>query len=121
MKKLFLTLLCLVFLLGGCGHKKVDYSDLPFANISYSRAGSHDTETIRFASDGTFYYSCSCGSPVNDSDLCEGYAFDRDTQTFALNYIETTEETITEIALVSCEGDTLVLDFDSDIRTFAKA
>ena len=121
MKKLSVILLGLVFLLVGCGNKKTVYSDLPFADVSYSRAGDHDEETICFAADGTFYYSCSCGNPVNDSDLCEGYTFDRDKKTFALNYSETTDETITEFKLVSCEDDTLVLDFGSDIRTFTKA
>ena len=121
MKKLLLALLCLVFLLAGCGNKKTDYSDLSFAGVSYTRQGSHDTETIRFASDGTFYYSCSCGNPVNDSDLCEGYTYDRESKIFTLNYPETTDETVTTITLVSCDGDTLVLDFGGDIRTFAKA
>lgn len=90
----------------------------PFINIAWTRDAENDTETIYFGEDGSFRYSCGCGNPVNDSDLCEGYSYDAQTKTISLEYIETTEEAVTQITVKSCDGKTLVLDFAGDLRTF---
>ena len=91
----------------------------PFTDISWVRDAENDVETIRFGTDGSFRYSCACGNPVNDADLCEGYTYDEDTKTISLNFIEQTEEeTASQIVVKSCDGKTLVLDFNGDVRTF---
>ena len=113
-------------LFAGCGdHKKTedqsaDYSQYPFVNISWTRDAEHDTETIHFGEDGSFSYSCSCGNPVNDSDLCDGYTYDDATKTITLDCIETTDEMITIIKIVKCDENSLHLDFDGEIRIFEK-
>ena len=111
-------------LLIGCGgndaSKKVDYSEYPFVNISWTREGEHDSETIRFNADGSFTYSCGCGNPVNDSDLCEGYTYDDAAKTITLKCTEKTDEMITSIKIVKCDENTLQLDFGGEIRTFVK-
>ena len=110
----------------GCSDNKkgenqnVDYSKYSFVNVSWTREAEHDTETIRFGADGSFSYSCSCGNPVNDSDLCEGYKYDDATKTITLNYVETTDETVTVIKIVKCDENSLHLDFNSDIKIFKK-
>ena len=127
-KYLSLIILVLVFaiLFVGCsGSKKtedqnVDYSEYPFVNTSWTRDAEHDTETIRFGEDGSFGYSCGCGNPVNDSDLCEGYTYDDDTKTITLDCIETTDEMVTKIKIVKCDENSLHLDFDGEIRIFEK-
>lgn len=92
-----------------------------FINISFTRENEHDTETIRFDDEQIFHYSCGCGNPVNDADLCEKYTYNEITQEITLEYIETTDETIPLIKVVSYENDTLTLDFGNDIRIFTKA
>ena len=95
----------------------VEYS---LFDISWTRDAEHDTETIRFNKDGSFGYSCGCGNPVNDSDLCEGYTYDEDTKTITLDCIETTDEMVTVIKVVKCDENSLHLDFDGDVRIFEK-
>lgn len=113
-KGLFLLMACLCFLTG-CGKEEAGFMD-----ISWTRDTEADTETIFFGSDGSFRYFCGCGNPVNDADLCEGYTYDEKSGSITLECIEMTEEMVTEIEVVSCDGDTLELDFDGEIRRFEK-
>ena len=81
----------------------------------------YDTDgNIINASDGSFTYSCGCGNPVNDSDLCDGYTYDDATKTITLKCTEKTDEMITSIKIVKCDENTLQLDFNGEIRTFVK-
>ena len=98
----------------------VDYSKYSFVNISWTRDAEHDTETIRFGEDGSFTYYCGCGNPVNDSDLCEGYTYDDATKTITLNCIEITEEMVTKIKIVKCDENSLLLDFNGEMKIFEK-
>lgn len=98
----------------------VDSGEYSFFNTSWTRDAEHDTETIRFGEDGSFSYSCGCGNPVNDADLCEGYTYDAATKTITLNCIETTEEMITSIQVVKCDANSLHLDFGGEIRIFER-
>ena len=71
MKKIIITLLLAISFLTGCSEKKekeTDYSEYSFTNVTWTRDGGHDIETIKFNSDGSFAYYCACGNPVNDSD-----------------------------------------------------
>ena len=131
MKKIALllvsVLLCCVLFVG-CNNtdteskpeEKIDYSKYSFTDVSWTRDAEHDTETIRFNSDGSFTYYCGCGNPVNDSDLCEGYTHDDETKTITLDCLEITDEMVTTIKIVKSEENELQLDFDGDIRTFTK-
>ena len=89
-----------------------------FQDLAWTRESATCTETICFRSDGSCSYSCACGDPVNDADLCEGYRYDEETKTITLEFEETTEETVTQLTVQSCDGKTLVLDFAGDLRTF---
>ena len=122
MKK-FIVLLLLGIFLTGCAESNVqetDYSDYLFTDVSWTRESGYDIETIRFNADGSFYYSCSCGNPVNDSDLCEGYTYNDETKEISFDYIETTEEMITTIKVVKVSEDILELDFNGETRIFEK-
>lgn len=128
--KRYVSLLILVFLCTtlfvGCtknentDNSSVDQSNYSFVDISWTREAAHDIETIRFGEDGSFSYSCACGNPVNDSDLCEGYTYDDATKTITLDCIEITDDMVTVIKIVKCEENELQLDFDGDIRIFTK-
>lgn len=132
MKKYGIVLLTVLVLwtglLSGCGstggakkeEEKIDYSKYSFTDASWTRQAEHDEEKIRFGSDGSFSYSCACGNPVNDADLCEGYTYDDETKTITLNCIEITDEMVTTIKIVSCDENSLHLDFDGEIRIFEK-
>ena len=120
-----LVLVCAILFVGCSGNKNtedpsVDYSKYSFVNTSWTRDAEQDIETIRFGSDGHFTYYCSCGNPVNDSDLCEGYTYDDKTKTITLECIETTDEMVTVIKIVKCDENELQLDFDGEVRTFTK-
>ena len=117
---LFAFALVCAMLFVACAKKSIDYSEYSFVNVSWTRDGEDDTETIRFGEDGSFSYSCGCGNSVNDSDLCEGYTYDDDTKTITLDCLEETDEMITVIKIVKCDENELHLDFDGDIRVFTK-
>ena len=119
MKKYIIFLSCVLLLctfFTGCQNN----SKYPFTDISWIREVEQDMETIRFGADGSFSYSCSCGNPVNDSDLCDGYSYDDDTKMITLECYEITEEMITTIKVVKCDEKELHLDFDGEIRIFTK-
>ena len=97
---------------------EVDFSMYNFAGIEWQRDAECDMETLCFLPNGEFRYSCACGNPVNDADVVESYGYDDETKTFTLNCCEEIEEMITEIKLVSCDGEKLELDFAGEIRTF---
>lgn len=117
---LILFLLSICFLVAGCADKAVDYSQYAFTDVSWTRKTEYDTETIRFDSDGSFFYSCGCGNPVNDSDLNDGYTYDDKQKTITVKYIETTEETVSEIKIEFCDADSIKLNFEGEIREFVK-
>lgn len=128
MKKIIIVMLLILFLTG-CEEKKEkpqekpkekDYSEYLFTNGSWTRDAENDIETISFKSNGKFVYYCSCGNPVNDSDLCESYSYDDETKEIKLDCFETTEEIITNIKIVKMTEDTLELDFNGEIRKFEK-
>ena len=124
MKKIVITILVyslMFFCLTGCDDaKEKDFSEYLFSDVIWTRDSENDIETIIFKSDGSFSYSCSCGNPVNDSDLCESYVYNDDTKEIKLNCFETTEETITSIKIVEMSEDVLELDFNGKIRRFVK-
>lgn len=117
---LALLLLCLALI--GCEKKdeNPDYSQFLFTDISWTRTTEYDTEYIRFRANGEFSYYCACGNPVNDSDLCEGYSYDDDTKTITLDYDGDVFGVPTELLVMECDGATLKLDFNGEIREFTK-
>jgi len=126
MKKSIINLMLAVLFLTGCGDKKEeqkqkDYSKFTFSDVSWTRDAENDIETIRFSSNGKFTYYCSCGNPVNDSDLCESFTYNDSTKEITLDCFEETEETVTTIKIVNSTEDTLELDFDGEIRKFEKS
>ena len=126
-KTIFTIILCgvMVFCLTGCGsikekNKEKDYSNYSFTDVSWTRDAENDVETIVFKSNGRFVYYCSCGNPVNDSDLCETYSYNDDTKEITLDCLEETEETVTNIKIVNSTETALELDFNGEIRKFEK-
>ena len=125
MKKIIILVLA-TLLLTGCDStreekQEKDYSKYSFTDVSWTRDAENDIETIVFKSNGRFVYYCSCGNPVNDSDLCENYTYNDKTKEITLDCFEETEETITKIKVVKSTETTLELDFDGEIRTFQKS
>lgn len=121
MKKWIVFMMLVGLFLTGCGeHKEIDYSEYPFTDVIWMRDGGHDVETIVFHADGSFRYSCACGNPVNDSDLCEGYIYNDETKEIKFQCLETTEEMITTVKIVGMSDDVLALDFGGEIRRFEK-
>ena len=125
MKKYIIILMLVGLFLTGCNDKKEktqvkDYSEYLFTDVSWTREGGNDIETIVFKSDGRFSYYCSCGNPVNDSDLCESYIYNDKNKEIKLDCFETTEETITNIKILEMSEEVLELDFNGEIRKFEK-
>ena len=122
MKKIIVIMIGFLFLTG-CSEKKnieTNYSENSFVSVNWIREGVGDIETIRFNTDGSFSYTCACGNPVNDADLCETYTYNEDTKEIKLDCFETTEDTITLIKVVSLTDTTLELDFNGELRIFEK-
>lgn len=122
---LILVFLCTTLFVGctkneNTDNSSVDQSNYSFVDISWTREAAHDIETIRFGEDGSFSYSCACGNPVNDSDLCEGYTYDDATKTITLDCIEITDDMVTVIKIVKCDEKELHLDFNGETRIFTK-
>lgn len=120
-----IIILLVTLLLTGCGNTKEkvqekDYSNYLFTDVSWTRDAENDIETIVFKSNGRFTYYCSCGNPVNDSDLCESYTYNDKTKEITLDCFEETEETITTIKVVNSTETTLELEFNGEIKEFEK-
>ena len=129
MKKIILVAVAVFVVLAsfsGCaknskkGDPNFGLSTLDFVNIDWERHTSSCTETIYFNDDGNCGYYCACGNPVNDDDLCEGYSYDPETETIYLDFPSSVKGVVREIVVKSCDGETLVLDFEGDIRTFKR-
>ena len=125
MKKIIILVLA-TLLLTGCDStreekQEKDYSKYSFTDVSWTRDAENDIETIVFKSNGRFVYYCSCGNPVNDSDLCENYTYNDKTKEITLDCFEETDETVTTIKVVKSTETTLELDFNGEIRKFEKA
>lgn len=122
MKKYIIILILIGVFLTGCKNtpQKKDYSNYLFTDISWTRDSEHDIETISFKSDGRFVYYCSCGNPVNDSDLCEGYTYNEKTNEIKLDCFETTDEMVTNIKIINSTESILELDFNGEIRKFVR-
>ena len=97
---------------------ETDYSMYDFAGVQWYKDTECDTETLCFLPNGEFRYSCACGNPVNDADMVESYSYDEATQKFTLICYEEIEGMITEIELVSCDGERLELNFGGEVRIF---
>lgn len=121
MKKIIILALAALLLTGCESTQEKDYSKYSFTDVSWTRDAENDIETIVFKSNGRFVYYCSCGNPVNDSDLCENYTYNAKTKEITLDCFEETEETITKIKVVKSTETTLELDFDGEIRIFQKS
>ena len=124
MKKIIILVLA-ALLLTGCDSireekQEQDYSKYSFTDVSWTRDAENDIETIVFKSNGRFVYYCSCGNPVNDSDLCENYTYNDKTKEITLDCFEETEETVTKIKVVKSTETILELDFNGEIRIFRK-
>ena len=123
MKKIIIILMLVGLFLTGCGEnkeKEIDYSEYLFTDVIWTRDSGHDIETIIFHADGSFSYSCACGNPVNDSDLCESYTYNDETKEIKFDCFETTEEMITNVKIVELSEDVLELDFNGEIRKYKK-
>ncbi|MBR5459544.1 MAG: hypothetical protein IKV53_01645 [Clostridia bacterium] len=121
MKKFIVALmLCLLLFVGCKDGESIDYSEYSFTDVVWTRDAGNDIETLIFKSDGGFVYYCSCGNPVNDSDLCEGYVYNDETKEIKFECFETTEEMVTSVKIVWSSEDALELDFNGEIRSFER-
>ena len=94
MKKIIIVMSLIILCLTGCSKKEekyIDYSNYLFTDINWIRDNGDDIETIRFNSNRSFSYSCSCGNSVNDADLCENYTYDEDKKEIKLDCFEKNE------------------------------
>ena len=117
MKRIFYTFLLTVLILTGCQNEK---NIKNFTDIHWVREGQHDTEILYFGADGSFSYSCSCGNPVNDSDLCDSYTYNDKTHEISLNYFELTDEAVTNLRIMNLTKDTIEIDFGGEIKKFIR-
>ena len=98
----------------------IDYSNYSFTNIRWTRETESDIEYIIFNSDGSFSYYCACGSPVNNSDLCDKYTYDDKTNTIKLKCILKVPSTVNKIKIKNYNDNSIELYFDDEIRIFIK-
>ena len=125
MKKNIIILMLVGMLLTGCGETKEkiyekDYSEYLFSDVRWTRDGGNDIETLILKSNGSFSYYCSCGNPVNDSDLCVRDTYNDETKEIKFDCFETTDEMVTSIKVVEMSENILELDFNGEIRKFVK-
>jgi len=121
MKKKILFIFIILILIGAivigtiC-FKKEKNDALPIADITWVRE-AHDFETLKFGADGSFRYSCACGNPVDNADICETYKYDAEKKIITLKCYEAEDE---YIKLLDYTDDTLTLEFYDGIREFTK-
>ena len=119
MKKTIIMALCAITFLVGCEEKQENPNENhSFVDIEWTRDSGHDLETLRLNSDGSYSYTCACGNPINDADLCESYKYEGNE--IKLDCFETTEEMVTTIKVIKVTENTLELDFNGETRIFEK-
>lgn len=110
---LFLGSISLFYFFGGIG---IDEED--FVGIRWTRDEGSDIEFIIFSEDGSYIYYCSCGNPVDDSDLYDTFTYNRFSGKIILYSDYTSSDTI---KVLYADGEKLELEFDEgDIRVFEK-
>ena len=62
-----------------------------FADVTWSREAD-DTEYIYFGSDRDFSYWCSCGNPVDGSDMVEYYTYNAFTKDIKLIWYDVNDK-----------------------------
>ena len=116
---LVLAVLLLCLPLFGCRSNEIPLQyNYDFVNVDWLRDVDGCTETLRFRANGDFAYFCACGSPVDNYDLCEGYTYNNVDKIFELIFPSPKGKMVEEVKLVSCDGQTLVLDFGQQQRSF---
>ena len=114
-----ITILIFTFILTACNNqetKKVEKTNdpLPIAGMRWTRKNG-DTEILSFKEDGHFTYYCLCGNPVDNSDICETYTYNKKTNTITLDCGGAKDE---KIKLIEYDDDKLKLEFENGIREF---
>lgn len=119
-KRIMAGVLCLIISMSlvGCGNNRNAY-DAEFMGVQWVRNVGEDVEFLSFMTDGTFSYYCSCGNPVNDSDLIKSYSYDKENQTITFKAKEKTDYIDTKIKILEFDSEHLKLDFDGDVREFS--
>ena len=124
-KKIFLIvfILCLTFAVAGCdSNSNTDDADkkydADFMGIEWTRETEVDIEHLCFNTDGSLSYYCSCGEPVNDSDLIDSYSYDSEQQIITFNTQSKTATMITEVKVIEYDSEHIKLDFNGEIREF---
>ena len=98
------------------GNKKI----LTESDWEYYNASIGEGEGITFNKEGEYFYSCSCGEPVGDSDLYDIYSYDgKNTITLKASYDDSIEDMILKILYM--DDMTLLLDMGDDIVEFYNA
>ena len=131
MKKIifrFLLAVCFtvnIIALFGCAknNEKIDrdYSEYNFTGVKWVRDTDVCQENLRLGENGDFSYYCSCGNPVNDADLIEGYSYNDDTKAITFDTLDDTGDMVMSVTVVYCDGRKLVLDFNGEEREFVSA
>jgi len=85
---MFAAILCFMFILTGCGNKTVSTKDIEFLTASeywyhYDEV-TGESEKMSFRKDFSFYWGCTCGEPIGDSDCYELFDYDKETSIIKL-------------------------------------
>lgn len=91
-----------------------------FVDIKYERSTEADTEFIRFSKDGSYSYYCACGNPVDNSDLCEYYTYDKENNKIELECYDGVPEKEKNIKILTATKDKLKIEINGEIREFTR-
>ena len=119
---MLLVTLAIPMTLSGCkdsgGENKIDKEKLLIqTSWEHYNANIGETEGVFFNKDNEYFYSCSCGEPVGDSDLYDIYSYDgNNTITLKASYEDGPEDKNLNILYI--DDMTLLLDMGDDIVEF---
>lgn len=97
-------------------YEKYDY----FVGIDWVRKNGNETEYLKFYKDGKLTYSTSDGMSINDSDVCSKFTYNPSNRTISLICYQEVLGTVKDIVIKEYDNNTLVLDFNGDLRVFTK-
>ncbi|MBQ4067853.1 MAG: hypothetical protein IJC76_01245 [Lachnospiraceae bacterium] len=125
MKKLFIFLFIITTSIGmsackGSSSANENKKILTEGDWEYFNAYIGETEGITFNKEGEYFYCCSCGEPVGDSDLYDTYSYDgKKTITLKASYDDGPKDILVNILYM--DDKTLLLDMGDDIVEFYNA
>lgn len=117
----FVLVIGIVMAIAGCGSSRTDSEeDVTFLTMvetwyHYDEV-TGENEVMRFGEDASFYWGCECGEPIDNSDLLESYAYDKEKS--VIKFYNGFDDFTVEAEVLNYSDYHLLLKIDGEIKDY---